>query len=100
MRTIIGIILFGIGVGLAAFVAWPQWDRIEFISGDTERIRALGVELDGLIKRRDELLAKRAAIDPSVLAKLDAIARLGGPNYTRVTKESIFGMPRPVLPPA
>lgn len=31
-------------------------------------------------------------------AKLDAIARLGGPNYTRVTKESIFGMPRPVLP--
>ena len=33
-------------------------------------------------------------------AKLDAIARLGGPNYTRVTKESIFGMPRPVLPPA
>ena len=31
-------------------------------------------------------------------AKLDAIARLGGPNYTRVTKESIFGMPRSVLP--
>jgi flavin reductase (DIM6/NTAB) family NADH-FMN oxidoreductase RutF len=32
-------------------------------------------------------------------SKLDAIARLGGPNYTRVTKESIFAMPRPVLPP-
>jgi len=30
--------------------------------------------------------------------KLDVVARLGGPNYTRVTKESIFGMPRPVLP--
>ena len=31
-------------------------------------------------------------------AKLDVVARLGGPNYTRVTKESIFGMARPVLP--
>jgi hypothetical protein len=29
---------------------------------------------------------------------IDAIARLGGPNYTRVTKESVFSMPRPVLP--
>ena len=33
-------------------------------------------------------------------AKLDAIARLGGPYYTRVTRESIFSLPRPVLPPA
>ena len=33
-------------------------------------------------------------------AKLDAIARLGGPNYTRVTRESIFGMPRPASPPS
>jgi hypothetical protein len=32
-------------------------------------------------------------------ASIDAIARLGGPNYTRVTKESVFAMPRPVLPP-
>ena len=31
-------------------------------------------------------------------AKLDAIARLGGPQYTRVTRESIFAMPRPALP--
>jgi flavin reductase (DIM6/NTAB) family NADH-FMN oxidoreductase RutF len=31
-------------------------------------------------------------------AKVDAIARLGGPNYTRVTGETIFAMPRPVLP--
>ena len=31
-------------------------------------------------------------------AKLDVVARLGGPNYTRVTQESIFGMARPVLP--
>ena len=31
-------------------------------------------------------------------AKLDAIARLGGPNYTRVTPDSIFGMPRPAPP--
>ncbi len=32
-------------------------------------------------------------------AKLDAIARLGGANYTRVTRGSIFGMPRPASPP-
>ncbi|MGH7680847.1 MAG: flavin reductase family protein [Candidatus Eiseniibacteriota bacterium] len=31
--------------------------------------------------------------------KLDAIARLGGPNYTRVTRESMFGMPRPTPVP-
>lgn len=31
-------------------------------------------------------------------AKLDAIARLGGPNYTRVTAESIFALPRPAAP--
>lgn len=31
-------------------------------------------------------------------ASIDAIARLGGPNYTRVTKESVFAMPRPALP--
>ena len=31
-------------------------------------------------------------------AKLDPIARLGGPNYTRVTPDSIFGMPRPAPP--
>lgn len=31
-------------------------------------------------------------------ARLDVIARLGGPNYTHVTAESIFSMPRPVLP--
>lgn len=33
-------------------------------------------------------------------AKVDAIARLGGPNYTRVTRESIFSMPRPAPPRA
>ncbi len=33
-------------------------------------------------------------------AKLDAIARLGGPGYTRVTRESIFRMPRPPAPEA
>ena len=31
-------------------------------------------------------------------ARLDAIARLGGPNYTRVTAESIFALPRPGAP--
>jgi flavin reductase (DIM6/NTAB) family NADH-FMN oxidoreductase RutF len=31
-------------------------------------------------------------------AKLDPIARLGGPLYTRVTPETIFNLPRPVLP--
>jgi len=30
---------------------------------------------------------------------LDAIGRLGGPVYTRVTKESVFNLPRPVLTP-
>jgi len=29
---------------------------------------------------------------------IDAIGRLGGPMYTRVTKESVFHLPRPVLP--
>jgi flavin reductase (DIM6/NTAB) family NADH-FMN oxidoreductase RutF len=33
-------------------------------------------------------------------AKLDAIARLGGPNYTRVTPESIFSMARSSAPKA
>ncbi len=31
-------------------------------------------------------------------AAIDAIGRLGGPNYTHVTRESVFGLPRPVLP--
>jgi len=31
-------------------------------------------------------------------AKVEAIGRLGGPNYTRVTADSIFAMPRPTLP--
>jgi flavin reductase (DIM6/NTAB) family NADH-FMN oxidoreductase RutF len=31
-------------------------------------------------------------------ASIDAIARLGGPNYTRVTQETVFAMPRPALP--
>ncbi len=30
--------------------------------------------------------------------RLDAIARLGGPNYARVTPESVFSMPRPGAP--
>jgi flavin reductase (DIM6/NTAB) family NADH-FMN oxidoreductase RutF len=29
---------------------------------------------------------------------IDAIGRLGGPMYTRVTKESVFQLPRPTLP--
>jgi flavin reductase (DIM6/NTAB) family NADH-FMN oxidoreductase RutF len=31
-------------------------------------------------------------------ASIDVIARLGGPNYTRVTKESVFSLARPALP--
>lgn len=31
-------------------------------------------------------------------SRVDAIARLGGPNYTHVTSDTIFPMPRPVLP--
>ncbi|HKO22842.1 MAG TPA: flavin reductase family protein [Candidatus Eisenbacteria bacterium] len=31
-------------------------------------------------------------------ASIDAIARLGGPNYTRVTRDTVFAMPRPALP--
>jgi len=29
---------------------------------------------------------------------IDAIGRLGGPNYTRVTKQSVFSLPRPTSP--
>ena len=43
----------------------------------------------------DEALMNGLRVD-SVM--IDAIGRLGGPNYTRVTKESVFAMPRPVLP--
>jgi len=31
---------------------------------------------------------------------IDAIGRLGGPNYTRVTKQSVFSLPRPTSPTA
>jgi len=29
---------------------------------------------------------------------IDAIGRLGGPNYTRVTRQSVFSLPRPTSP--
>ena len=43
----------------------------------------------------DERLYVNGRIDPTVLSP---IGRLGGPLYTHVTKESVFNMPRPVLP--
>jgi flavin reductase (DIM6/NTAB) family NADH-FMN oxidoreductase RutF len=43
----------------------------------------------------ERLLDAKGRVDA---AKLDPIARLGGPNYTRVTPESIFPMPRPPAP--
>ena len=43
----------------------------------------------------DESLLTGLRVDSSAI---DAIGRLGGPNYTRVTKESVFSMARPVLP--
>ncbi|HET9252043.1 MAG TPA: flavin reductase family protein [Candidatus Eisenbacteria bacterium] len=42
-----------------------------------------------------ELLLTGLRVDSS---SIDAIGRLGGPNYTRVTKESVFSLARPVLP--
>jgi len=40
----------------------------------------------------DESLMSGNRVDSGAI---DAIGRLGGPNYTRVTRESIFSMPRP-----
>lgn len=43
----------------------------------------------------ESLFVKDLRVDS---AAIDAIARLGGPNYTRVTRESVFAMPRPGAP--
>jgi len=43
----------------------------------------------------DESLMTGGRVDSS---RIDAIARLGGPSYTRVTPETVFAMPRPALP--
>jgi len=43
----------------------------------------------------DESLLKGNRVDSGAI---DAIGRLGGPNYTRVTRESIFSLPRPTTP--
>jgi flavin reductase (DIM6/NTAB) family NADH-FMN oxidoreductase RutF len=40
----------------------------------------------------DEALMNGLRVDSGAI---DAIGRLGGPNYTRVTRESIFSLPRP-----
>jgi flavin reductase (DIM6/NTAB) family NADH-FMN oxidoreductase RutF len=44
----------------------------------------------------ESLLDGKGRVDVS---RLDAIGRLGGPHYTRVTPESIFALPRPSAPP-
>ncbi|HEU4334968.1 MAG TPA: flavin reductase family protein [Candidatus Eisenbacteria bacterium] len=43
----------------------------------------------------ESLLTEKGRVDAT---RLDAIARLGGPSYTRVTPESVFSMPRPAPP--
>lgn len=43
----------------------------------------------------ESLLNEKGRVEAS---RLDAIARLGGPSYTRVTPESVFSMPRPAPP--
>jgi flavin reductase (DIM6/NTAB) family NADH-FMN oxidoreductase RutF len=43
----------------------------------------------------DESLLNGLRVDSGAI---DAIGRLGGPNYTRVTRESIFTLPRPATP--
>jgi len=43
----------------------------------------------------ESLLTEKGRVDA---ATIDAIARLGGPHYTRVTPESIFTLPRPAPP--
>jgi flavin reductase (DIM6/NTAB) family NADH-FMN oxidoreductase RutF len=45
----------------------------------------------------DEALMTGTRVDSGAI---DAIGRLGGPNYTRVTRESIFTLPRPAAPSA
>ncbi|RJQ37528.1 hypothetical protein C4552_00645 [Candidatus Parcubacteria bacterium] len=77
MRSLLGIILFGIGIGLAAFVAWPQWDAIATIEADTEAIRQLKAEIEQLIAHRDRLLAEREAIDPADIRRIEAMAPRG-----------------------
>jgi flavin reductase (DIM6/NTAB) family NADH-FMN oxidoreductase RutF len=44
----------------------------------------------------ESLLNEKGRVDSTAI---DAIARLGGPNYTRVTPESVFAMQRPAAPP-
>lgn len=43
----------------------------------------------------DESLLNGLRVDSSAI---DAIGRLGGPHYTRVTRESVFTLPRPTAP--
>lgn len=43
----------------------------------------------------DDALMSGGRVDS---ARIDAIARLGGPSYTRVAPETVFQMPRPALP--
>ncbi|HEX7077480.1 MAG TPA: flavin reductase family protein [Candidatus Eisenbacteria bacterium] len=43
----------------------------------------------------ESLLNEKGRVDSTAI---DAIARLGGPNYTRVTAESVFAMARPPAP--
>lgn len=43
----------------------------------------------------ESLMTRALRVDSTAL---DAIGRLGGPNYTRVTPESVFAMPRPGAP--
>jgi len=43
----------------------------------------------------DEALMKNGRVDS---AAIDAIGRLGGPMYTRVTRESVFNLARPAPP--
>jgi len=43
----------------------------------------------------DESLLNGLRVDSGAI---DAIGRLGGPNYTRVTRESVFTLPRPPAP--
>ena len=45
----------------------------------------------------DEALLNGLRVDSGAI---DAIGRLGGPNYTRVTRESIFSLPRPASAPS
>ena len=64
---LIGALLIGI------FYLKPAWDDFQSIRAETNRVRDLSAELDGLIQNRDALIAKLNLISKDDLNKLRAL---------------------------